>query len=70
MSLPTVGMAANNHGHTEGTRVNRQAQQCCMMYDAMTLPISMSICPPLRRYNPRSLNSGIKPSWMKNHGYK
>ena len=46
MSLPTITTAANNHGHTEGTLVNRHAQQCCMMYDAMTLPISISICPP------------------------
>ena len=52
MSLPTVRTAGNNHGHAEGTRVNRHAEQCCMMYDAMTLPILMSTCPPLRPDKP------------------
>ena len=70
MSLPTVGTAANNNCHTGEARVKRLAGQCCMLYNTMTPPVLMSIRPPLRPDNPHSLNSGIKPSRMKNRGYR
>ena len=65
MSLPTVRTAAKNYGHIERTRVNRHAQQCCMMYDTMKLPILMSICPPVRPPEDlvKLVPTGLSRSW-------